>query len=288
MELLAKDPARRPAHASHVIAALQALHYTPTVIVESAARASPGLDLGSPGRLGNAVGFQSTVTGLTGTPPVQPASFARVPRTEAERRQVLLARDIGWEYAHLAGQLLYERDSAEAKHRSREIRYSSPSVRAATAEDIVSCVEYIDRRFNDLMALVDSIGTKINMNDKAALEYAFGASGQDGDPDRLAQLAKRWNAVYEGFLDWAASVRSFNAPSELRNLLAIAARYADEPVEKYRLFVDAYAAQVDGFPVAIAAGKPLRIEGSITLDSPDEVIRDYKAELNHLRSRLGI
>ena len=107
LELLAKDPARRPAHASHVIAALQALHYTPTVIVESPARASPGLDLGSPGRLGNAAGFQSTVTGLTGTPPVQPASFARVPRTEAERRQVLLARDIGWEYAHFAGQLLY-------------------------------------------------------------------------------------------------------------------------------------------------------------------------------------
>ena len=197
-----------------------------------------------------------------------------------------LARDIGWEYLYFAGQLLYERDSAEAKYRDREIHYSLPSAGTATADDIVRYVEYIDQRFDDAMSLAKQVSVIINMNDKAALEHAFGAAFQPGDPERLAQLAKRWNGFYVGFLDWAASLKGINAPSELWNLLEIAARFADEPLEKYRRFVDEYVTQVDEFPARIAAGEPLRIEGSINLASPDEVARDYVAELNRLRNRL--
>ena len=124
------------------------------------------------------------------------------------------------------------------------------------------------------------------MNDKAALEQAFGAAFQPGDPEGLAQLAKRWNGFYVRFLEWAASLKCIDAPSELRNLLEIAARFANEPLEKYRRFVDEYVAQVDEFPARIAAGEPLHIEGSINLSSPDEVTRDYVTELNRLRNRL--
>ena len=143
LELLAKDPARRPADAGHVIAALQALCYTPTVKVEPAAKASTRLDLGPPGRPGNAAGFQPTLTELTGTPPVQPARITRVPRTEAERQQVLLARPLGWEFLYFAGQLLYERNSVEAKYRDHEIRYASRSGEVVTGEEIVSYVSSI-------------------------------------------------------------------------------------------------------------------------------------------------
>ena len=45
LELLAKDPAHRPADAGHVIAELRALRYTPTVKVEPTAKASSRLDL---------------------------------------------------------------------------------------------------------------------------------------------------------------------------------------------------------------------------------------------------
>ena len=139
LDLLAKDPACRPDEGG-VIAALQALCYTPTVKVESTAKASTRLDLGSPGRPGSAAGFEPTVT-LTGTPSVQPARIIRVPRTEAERQQVLLARDIGWEYLYFAGQLLYERDSAEAKYSDRETHYSASGAEAVTADDIVRYVD---------------------------------------------------------------------------------------------------------------------------------------------------
>ena len=288
LDLLDKDPARRPADASHVIAALQALRYTPTVKVQSAAMTSFQPDFGSPRDPGNVAGFQPTVTRLGGMPSVRLARITRVPRTEVERQQVLLARDIGWEFLYFAGQLLYERDSAEAKYRDRETHYSSPSAEAVTAEDAVRCVEFIDRQFHDARSLARRIESFINMNDKAAMDHAFGAAYQEGDPERLALLAKRWNSFYERFLEWAANLRGLNAPSELRTLLELAARFADEPLEKYQRFVDKYVAQVDKFPAAIAAGEPLSIETSLTLSEPKGVIRDYETELSRLRVRLGL
>ena len=183
LELLAKDPTCRPADARYVIASLQALRYTPTVKVVSAAKASPQLDLGSPSVPGNATGFQPTLTQLAGTPPVQPARITRVPRTEAERQQVLLARDIGWEFLYFAGQLLYERDSAEAKYRNREIHDTPVSIEAATAEDVIGYVNLITQRFYDARSLASSIYGFINTNDKAAMDRAFGAAYEEGDPE---------------------------------------------------------------------------------------------------------
>ena len=133
LELLAKDPARRPADAGHVIAALRALRYTPTVKVEPTAKASSRLDLGPPGPPGNVAGFQPTgsdgtvsaiLARLPSAPPAQSAAITRVPRTEAERQQVLLARPDYWEFLYFAGQLLHERNSVEAKYRDHELRYA--------------------------------------------------------------------------------------------------------------------------------------------------------------------
>ena len=61
LELLAKDPARRPADAGHVIAALQALRYTPTVKVEPAAKHSPGWTSARLGVPETQLGFQPTL-----------------------------------------------------------------------------------------------------------------------------------------------------------------------------------------------------------------------------------
>jgi hypothetical protein len=125
--------------------------------------------------------------------------------------------------------------------------------------------------------------------DEAIWERAFGVPGEDGDPERLAHLAKRLNDSYERFLDWAASLRSVSVPSQFQNLLELAARYADEPVEKYRQFVDEYAVQVDKLLVDFAAGRPLRIDAArLVLSYPEEVIDDYEAELNRLRSQLHL
>ena len=137
----------------------------------------------------------ATLAKLTGTPPAQPAAITRVPRTEAERQQVLLVRPRAWEYLYFAGQLLHERNKIEAKYRDHKIHYARSTGEVVRPADIVG---YISRMASDSERLVSKLSMLVN--DEAALERAFGAPGQAGDPDMLAHLAMRWNSVYEEFL----------------------------------------------------------------------------------------
>lgn len=224
---------------------------------------------------------------LTDTPSAQPAEIIRVPRTEGELRQVLLSRPLGWEYLYFAGRLLHERNSVESKHRDHEIRYASANGEVVGSTDFagyIDVVRYINRRASDSVGLVKKLSMLVT--DKVAQERAFGRSFEAGDPNRLAHLAKRWNSVYEEFLDWAASMRGTSAPPEFHNLLQLAARFMDGPVEQYRLFVDKYVAQVDALPAAIAAGNELRLEAHLTISIPDEVMQAYYAELARLDNEL--
>jgi TIR domain len=164
-----------------------------------------------------------------GTPPAQPAAITRVPRTEAERQQVLLVRPSAWEYLYFAGQLLHERNKVEAKYRDQKIHYARSTGEVVRPADIVS---YINRMANDSQRLVSKLSMLIN--DEAAMERAFGAPGQVGDPDMLAHLAMRWNSAYEELFDWAARLRGSSVPSQYHNLLELLARYMDGPVEQYR------------------------------------------------------
>jgi len=234
------------------------------------------------------------------TSSAQPAAITRVPRTEAERQQVLLQRPHYWEFLYFAGQLLHERSTVEAKYRGRMVHSSMENRESAAGgkdgnpiaqfSDFKQLVDYIFQQFSEALDLVRKMSEVIN--DEAALERAFGARGEEGYPDRLAHLARHWNGTYEALLAWASSLRGANVPPEYQKLLELAARYADEPIQKYRMLIDDYATQVDGMydavPMAMATGKPISIEARLSLSSPDKVINDYVAELNSLRSRLHL
>ena len=69
----------------------------------------------------------------------------------------------------------------------------------------IDVVRYVGQRASDSVSLVKKLSMLVT--DEAARQRAFGRSYEEGDPDRIAHLAKRWNSVYEEFLDWAASMR---------------------------------------------------------------------------------
>jgi hypothetical protein len=168
----------------------------------------------------------------------------------------------------------------EAKHHDHEIRYAPPTGEFVDAEHVVN---YLHRSLIEIGNLVD--GFNIVM-DAQAQERAFGAPGEPGDADRLAHLAKRWNGFYEGLMDWAARLRGVSVHSDFRRAFELLARWAEDPVITYRTFVDDFVSQIDNLPTAITAGKPIRVDMTLTFAIPPEVSKAYNAEFKRLRRKL--
>jgi len=200
----------------------------------------------------------------------------RVPRTEIERQQVLQDRPLGWEYLYFAGQLRYERDRVEAKYRDHEVRYARGNGMEVSNGDIGG---YLARASMEASHLSQTL---TRMMGREAQARAFGAPGHPGYPDRLFHLAKRWNSIYEQFMDWAAGIRGVRALPEYRQALELLARYADGPIERYREFVDNFVTMVDKLPAAAATGKTIRLELTLVLSIPDEVYDAFMSELDRL------
>lgn len=218
---------------------------------------------------------------LAGSTSAPTALISRVPRTEVERQQTLLARPRGWEFLYFAGQLLHERNAIESKYRDHEIHYA-PITREVVERSLVA--SFISERLNDAQSVMGKFTDLVN--NQAVRERAFGPDGQPGDPERLAHLAKRWNSAYEELMDWAARVRGASVRSEFRNLLESLARVVDEAVDKYRGFVDDFVAQVDALPATLAAGGQVRIEAFLTITVGDGVMDAYHAEFDRVKDEL--
>jgi hypothetical protein len=156
------------------------------------------------------------------------------------------------------------------------MRYAQPTGTEVSPGDIG---DYLARAAQEASHLSQTL-TRL-MGQEAQIR-AFGAPGQPGDPDRLFHLAKRWNSVYEQFIDWAAGVRGVGALPEYRHALELLARYADGPIERYREFVDNLVTMVDKLPAAVATGKTIRLELTLVLSIPDEVYDAFMSELDRL------
>jgi hypothetical protein len=221
----------------------------------------------------------TTLAKLEGTEPAETAAITQVPRTEAERQNVLLARPSGWEFLYFAGQLLHERKKIEPKYLDFEVGYAPTSAETVSRAEMPA---YLGRQADNAKRLAHRLVTLVT--DDTARERAFGAAGQAGDPDRLAHLAKRWNSAYEEFMDWSGGLRGVSAPSEFHTLLDLLARYSEGPIQQYREFVDEYVEQIDSLPAAIAAGTQPKIEMALTVSIPDEISDAYKAEFDRVKN----
>lgn len=217
---------------------------------------------------------------VAGEPVVGPEPLDQVPRTEAEQQRLLLGRQPGWEYLYFFSRLLEERDSVEAIFRDHELQYGVPSGSHVSKADFFDWISAKAGDAGHLSATLERLMRRENQ------EVAFGVPGEPGDPDKIHHLASRWNAVYLDFMKWAARLRGTSVPEMFEHLVELLARFADDPVHKYRRMVDEVVQKGDRIPAGLAAGEHLDLSTTLTLEIPAEVSSAYHAELQRLTAEV--
>jgi hypothetical protein len=208
----------------------------------------------------------------------------RVPRTPEEVATLLRGRQDGWEYLLFAAILLRELDALEPKYRDHEIGFTRPEPGPVLGADRIMSV--LGAAMNEASALVANVE---RVFDAPAQERAFGAPGEPGDPERIAHLAERVVAVYDGLLDWAARIRGTPAEDEVKPAVALVSQFLDLPVQQFRDFVARVVAEVDRLPDLFGADGDETVVLSLTLTvTMDEGLLDeFGVECRRLEKLYG-
>ena len=149
-------------------------------------------------RLGIDKIVEAALRKFSGHPVSGPSAVTHAPRSEPERQLLLIDKPDGWEYLYFASELLRLRESVEEKYRDYMVRAGAKTGPRVRDEDIPHFLQTATGNASRLAGSLDHVmGAE-------AQERAFGAPGHPGDPAWIEHLAKSWNGVYEGFLDWAA------------------------------------------------------------------------------------
>jgi len=201
------------------------------------------------------------------------SSIKRVPRTEAERQQLLRERPYPWEYFYFAARLLHERNSVENKYRDYLRGYAAPG--GAVIANYQDFGAYVDKAMRDAQQLMGEVP---RVWSRDAQERAFGAPGEDGDAEAIERLAKSMNGIYEGLMDWTAKVRGVNRPSAFDRYIDLLSSINDSSISVYREFVDDLVAYDDELPARIAAGQPSKLDMNIRFTIPAETTKALNAE----------
>ena len=219
---------------------------------------------------------EATLDKLAGATRFGGTAVDRVPRSEIEEQLLLLQRRPNWEYLYFGGRLLRERTAIEEKYRDYKLHYVP---RTGEQLNLHQSIALIREAFDDALHLSELLEQLMSPE---AQSRAFGNPGEPGDPDNIAHLAKRWNSIYEGFLDWAATIRGTRTVPEVDRAKELLARFVDDPIEQYRAFIDDMTAQFDAIPARVAAGEIIRIELTFTLSIPEEVSANFREELRRI------
>jgi len=201
-----------------------------------------------------------------------------VPRTEEELNLLMAERPSGWEYLLFAGALRLELERLETQYEDYKLGYA-PRLDVIVYES--QFFEYLHSQVNELQILASNFALIFNTE---VANAAFGPPGVEGDPARLLHLAKRYISTYEEFLRWVERLRGTSVPGKYSRLVAILAKYANQPIEEIRRFVREYAMSAAQVPEAIASGTPLVLENFLTFSIPAEISTAYKTEIERLKA----
>jgi hypothetical protein len=201
-----------------------------------------------------------------------------VPRTEEQLNLLIAERPRGWEYLLFAGALILELEQFESRYEDYKLEYAPRLGRSIYESEFP---EYLKIQIEELEILGRNFTRMFNTE---VAQAAFGPPGVEGDPARLLHLAKRYISIYDEFLRWVERLRGTAVPGEYSRLIAILARYADQPIEEIRRFVREYAESAGRVPEAIESGVPLQIEHLLTFSIPDELSAAFSNEVDRLKA----
>jgi hypothetical protein len=204
----------------------------------------------------------------------EPRFNGKVPRTQEELATLLAERPRGWEWILHAGVLRQEIHAREDKYRDHLLGYSPRSGKFITDDEAPAALK---RNISNFEWLLESSS---RVMDPRAQDAAVGAPGEPGDPERIVHLARRMASAYEDFIDLAAELRATNASSEaVRRVLEVQARWADQPLEAFRSFVDDLVREMDTLHDRLLRGERIEIVQTITLEIGDELVRQHREAL---------
>jgi hypothetical protein len=202
-----------------------------------------------------------------------------VPRNEEELNLVIAERPSGWEYLLFAGALRLELERLESQYEDYKLGYAA---RLGVIIYDAQFPEYLKIQIDELQVLGRNFTGIFNTE---VAGTAFGPSGAAGDPARLLHLAKRYISIYEEFLRWVEHLRGTSVPGKYAQLVAVLAKFADQPIEEIRCFVQEYAASAARVPEAIASGTPLTLKHLLTFSIPKEISAAFADEIDRLKAK---
>jgi hypothetical protein len=199
-----------------------------------------------------------------------------VPRTDEQLSHVLAERPPGWEYLVFSGALILELEPLESRYEDYKLGYAPRLGRSIYEAEFF---EYLQAQASESMAIID--GFALVFNDKV-VEAAFGPRGVEGDSAKLLHLAKRVIGTYDELLRWVERLRGTSVPDRYSPLIAILAKFNDQPIGEIRRFVRYYAESVEHIPDAAVNGTPVRIDCHVTFSIPAELSKAYREETDRL------
>lgn len=197
----------------------------------------------------------------------------RAPRTQREVAEVLSSQPPAWEYLYFVGVLQLEKQALEGRYSEYTQGQPIPTREWIADEDVV---EYVQQVNSELLEIITGLNTMMHSD---LQERAFGAPGVVGDAAQIKRLAKRWSSYYAAMLDWAGRVRGTGHSSKFDRSFELVAKLADNPIEEYRQFIDAFTAEIDRVPAVLASKQPFKLNITLTVTIADGLGDELVAEV---------
>ncbi|MER6695466.1 hypothetical protein ABT329_42600, partial [Streptomyces minutiscleroticus] len=183
----------------------------------------------------------------------------RVPRTLAEREELIRNRPHSWDYLLYASSLRLGMASLNDKWERYEAGRSSRSRHMSIAQ----LCHYVDNSLEKIKQITSRAGECLS---KELQDRAFEQPEGQENPDLIMRMASDLVGVYEDYMDWAMAIRGIIAPHKAARLIEMTALIADTPVREVRTFIQQYNYEIDSLNERYATGETASVKVNLKLE----------------------